>query len=281
MKSDTVSAAARAFAQTLKAAGVPEPMRDARRIIAYALHVDPSRITLMAQEQMHPDALREATLLARARAARRPLSQLLGYRDFFGRRFRVTPEVLDPRPETETLVETALARPFERVLDLGTGSGAIMVTLLAERRTATGLATDVSEAALGIAALNAAAHGVEERIETLKSNWFESVPRAACFDLIVSNPPYISRDEMQALDPELAFEPRVALTDEADGLAAYRVIFTGAPHFLTTRGRIAVEIGATQGPAVAQLARTAGLVSVTEQRDLDGRVRVIVAQRAQ
>jgi release factor glutamine methyltransferase len=218
-------------------------------------------------------------LIAR-RAGREPVSHLTGQRAFWGRDFRVTRDVLDPRPETETLVALALAEPFARVLDLGTGSGCILVTLLAERPDAQGVGTDVSPEALLIAGENAARHGVADRLVLTPSDWFGDI--GGRYDLIVSNPPYIAAEEMAGLAPEVRdHEPRGALTDEGDGLAAYRAIAAGASRFLASGGRILVEIGPTQGPAVSRLFAEAGLERVAVHPDLDGRDRVVAARRPQ
>jgi len=233
---------------------------------------------------MLPDAVtddNEQTFLyfASQRAKGKPISHILGKRLFYGRNFVVTPDVLDPRGDTETLIEAALAVPFQDVLDLGTGSGCIVVTLLAERQDAVGIATDISKDALRIAESNARAHGVLDRCAFERSNWFEVV--GGTYDLIVSNPPYIARDEMSGLAPELSFEPRMALTDEGDGLSCYRIIVAGAPAVLSPNGWLMVEIGPTQGPAVVDMFTAAGFKSVQVRTDLDGRNRVVLGQKPQ
>ena len=203
-----------------------------------------------------------------------PVSHLIGEREFYGRRFKVSGEVLDPRPETETLIEAALAQPFSRVLDLGTGSGCILVTLLAENPDASGLGVDLSEAACLQASANAVLHRVEPRAELRQSDWFSAVDGR--FDLIVSNPPYIALEEMDDLTTEVRdHEPHLALTDGGDGLGAYRAICAAVSGFLSPAGRVLVEIGPTQGAAVADLFRAAGLVEVAVLQDLDGRDRVV------
>ncbi len=216
--------------------------------------------------------------LVRRRAAREPFSHLSGYRDFWKHRFRVTPDVLDPRPDTEALVALALEEPFRKVLDLGTGSGCILISLLAERPEAQGVGTDVSEQAVLVAGENAAAIGVADRLVLPLSDWFEDV--GGQFDLIVSNPPYIALAEMDGLAPEVRLhEPRGALTDERDGLEAYRAIAAGAPDHLRPGGRLLVEIGPTQADAVMSLFRTKGLEDVMVHPDLDGRDRVVAARK--
>ena len=182
--------------------------------------------------------------------------------------------MLDPRPETETLIAAALEAPFARVLDLGTGSGAILVTLLAETPMATGVGTDISPAALAIAGENALRHGVDGRIVLPVSDWWADV--GGVYDLIVSNPPYVAEDEMAGLAPEVRdWEPKAALTDGADGLSAYRAIAPAASRHLAPGGRLILEIGAGQGPAVRDILRAAGFAEVSVHPDLDGRDRVV------
>lgn len=261
----------------LRAAGVPDPARDARLLLAHAARIEASRVTLIAPEELAPDIAERYDQLISLRSIRVPVSHLLGEREFYGRRFRVSREVLDPRPETEVLIEAALSEPFDHVLDLGTGSGCILITLLAERQSATGAGVDLSEAACLQASANAVQHKVQERVEILKSNWFDAVEEK--FDLIVSNPPYISASEMDALSPEVReHEPRIALTDEGDGLGAYRQIAAAAPDFLLPQGRLLVEIGPTQAKAVSALFDASGLSDICTISDMDGRDRVIRAR---
>ncbi len=263
----------------LRAAGVGDPARDARVLLAHAARIEAARVTLIAPEDLPPDIAERYEQLISLRAIRVPVSHLLGERAFYGRRFKVSRDVLDPRPETETLIEAALAEPFERLLDLGTGSGCILVTLLAERPGATGLGTDISEAACLQASANAVMHRVEARAGIIRSDWLIGVE--GVFDLIVSNPPYISRDEMAGLQEEVRrHEPEIALTDGGDGLGAYRHILARAPAHLTPGGRIMVEIGPTQGVAVIALMARSGLRGIRILRDLDGRDRVILGRRA-
>jgi release factor glutamine methyltransferase len=260
--------------QILNRAGIAGAARDARRIMAATLDVEAHRVALMPDEDMEAGA--EAAFLAsiHLRAEGHPVSHLVGGRLFYDRWFKVTPDVLDPRPETEELVAEALKAPFADVLDLGTGSGAIILTLLAERPQAVGVATDLSEAALRVAADNAGALGVIDRVHFEVSDWFQTV--GGEYDLIVSNPPYIAAVEMDALQPEVRlYEPRMALTDEADGLTAYRKITAGAAAHLRSGGRLLVEIGPTQGGAVAAMMQNAGLVDIRVIPDLDGRDRVM------
>ena len=274
----TGSAALAAASRRLSAAGVPEPGGDARRLLAHALGVAPGRLTLILPDPLTPAVAAGFDELVARRAGRVPVSQLTGSRVFWGRDFRVTPAVLDPRPETEVLVAEALAGSFARVLDLGTGSGCILVTLLAETPGAVGQGIDLSPDALAVAEENARRHGVADRAAFVVSDWFAAV--VGVFDLIVANPPYIAAAEMAGLAPEVRdHEPRLALTDGADGLSAFRDILRAAPGYLTATGRILFETGAGQGEAVAGLARAAGFVGPRILRDLDGRDRVVVLER--
>jgi release factor glutamine methyltransferase len=269
----TVGGAIRAAAKALAGAGVPEPLGDARRLMAHAIGVPPDRLLLHEGDRLSDLGAELFGFHVQERLARRPVSHIIGSRLFWGRDFHVTPDVLDPRPETETLVVEALAGPFSRVLDLGTGSGCILVTLLAERPVARGLGTDLSPVALRVARLNAARHGVEPRAEFRLSDWWAAVGER--FDLIVSNPPYIAASEVAGLAPEVRdHEPRIALTDEADGLSAFRTILRGASAQLAPGGRVLVEVGATQAEAVLAIGRAAGWRLADTRPDLDGRPRV-------
>lgn len=265
-----------AAAARLAAAGVEDAAGDARRLLAHALGLPRERLLLALGEVPGDGAQARFAALIEARAGRRPMAQITGRRLFWGREFAVTADVLDPRPETETLVAAALEAPFARLLDLGTGSGCLIVTLLAERPVARGLGTDLSAAALAVARANAARHGVAGRVEFRRADWFSGVEGR--FDLIVANPPYIPAAELAGLSPEVRlWEPRAALTPGADGLAALRAILAGAAARLQPGGRILLEVGAGQGAAVVALARAAGLARVQGIADLDGRTRAVAA----
>ncbi|MBP0481022.1 peptide chain release factor N(5)-glutamine methyltransferase [Sagittula salina] len=261
----------------LAAAEIPDPGRDARRLMAHVLKVPPGRLTLFLPEPVDPELEVVYLTLVERRADRVPVSHLVGRRQFYGREFLVTPEVLDPRPETETLIEVALSAPFHTVLDLGTGSGCILLTLLSERQDAVGYGCDISPAALNVAYWNRNALGLEDRAELREGRWFGALRGVEeRFDLIVSNPPYIAVNEMPFLAPEVRdYEPRLALTDENDGLTAYHAILSEALHWLQPGGRLVVEIGARQGMAVTDLFTAAGLRNVRLIPDLDGRDRVV------
>jgi release factor glutamine methyltransferase len=257
-------------ARRLAEAGVPDPQRDARRLWDWVL------------EQTGGDTSDPVTLAAYGdaitrRAARVPVSRIIGRRSFWKHEFEISDAVLDPRPDTETLVEIALGSEFDTVLDLGTGSGCILLSLLAERPGARGTGTDISQPALEIARRNAARLGVE-RAAFLQSDWFAGVEGR--FDLIVSNPPYIAAADMPGLSPEVRHDPAIALSPGGDGLDAYRAIAAGAGAHLAAGGRLLVEIGHEQGAAVAALFRAAGLAEVAVHPDINGKDRVVAGCRA-
>lgn len=211
-----------------------------------------------------------------ARQARQPLAQILGHAPFRDRMFRVSPDVLCPRADTETLLDAALAASPRSILDLGTGPGTLALTLLAELPRATAIATDISAPALDIAAQNAVDFRVSDRVTLLVSDWFQKV--TGTFDLIVSNPPYVDAATYDTLAPEITqWEPRIALTPGGDGLDAYRIIAADAPRHLSKGGRLMVEIGHDQGRAVAALCDAAGLSDVRILPDLNGKDRVVSA----
>ena len=255
-------------------AGVPDAPRDARRLLAHAVGIEAGRLTLILPEPVTQEAEARFAALLQRRAGREPVSHLLGYREFYGRRFKVTRNVLDPRPETEILIEVALQDAFASVIDLGTGSGCILLTLLAEMPEARGVGTDLSEDACRVAEDNMHALDLGERAAILRTSWADGIEGQV--DLVVSNPPYIGLDEMDGLSPEVHdHEPHMALTDGGDGLSAYREISKQAAGLLRVGGRLIVEIGPTQAVAVAQMFADNGFEKVRVIQDLDGRDRVV------
>ena len=273
----TAAQAMAGAAARLRAAGVADPGRDARILLAHAARVEAARVTLIAPEELAPEVAGRYEHLIALRAIRVPVSHLLGEREFYGRNFKISREVLDPRPETEILIEAALAEPYGHILDLGTGSGCILVTLLAEREGAVGIGSDISEAACLQASANAVLHGVQARAEILQSDWFDGIEGR--FDLIVSNPPYISSGEMDGLAEEVRrHEPALALSDGGDGLGAYRNIAARVADHLEPGGRLVLEIGPTQASDVLKLLADAGLVGLRIVPDLDRRDRVIIGR---
>nr|WP_237693205.1 peptide chain release factor N(5)-glutamine methyltransferase [Octadecabacter algicola] len=259
--------------RALQEAGIEDPVREVRLLW---------RASFPKRYEEYDDAMaggRVASFrdLVARRAAREPMSHLTGRRDFYEHQFEVNANVLDPRPDTECLVIAALEQPFSRVLDMGTGTGCILLSLLAARPETSGVGSDLSDTALVVAARNTALLELDHRTSLIVSDWFSDV--VGTFDLIVSNPPYIAADEMAGLSPEVLHEPRMALTDEGDGLSCYRIIASGAPIHLSAGGWLMVEIGPTQAAAVVAMFETAGLVNVEIRQDLDGRDRVILGQK--
>jgi release factor glutamine methyltransferase len=212
------------------------------------------------------------------RAKHQPISQIIGYRDFWKHRFIVTPDVLDPRPDTETLVEKAIELgPFNTVLDLGTGSGCIILSLLSEWPLAKGLGVDASSAALDVARENAHALLLTSRSEFAAGDWCDGVDQR--FDLVVSNPPYITQDAMTDLSPDVKlWEPRMALTPEGDGLDSYRAIAACVQDVLNPNGVLLLEIGYDQGPAVTKILSDHTFADVQLFHDINGKDRVVHAR---
>lgn len=276
----TAAQALRAAVVQLTAAGIAGAARDARLLLAHAMQIAPDRVTLHLPDAMTPDAMARLELALGARAAHQPIAQITGQRLFWGRSFAVSRDTLDPRPETELLVQTALAQPFETVLDLGTGTGCILLSLLADRPEAQGVGCDISVAALAVAARNAQSLGLQSRASFQLSDWFSAVQGQ--FDLIVSNPPYIAAAEMADLARDVRdWEPHLALTPGGDGLQPYRIIAAKAGQHLRAGGRLMVEIGPTQATAVAGLFSQHGFDQVAVLQDLDGRDRVVAALKPQ
>ena len=268
-------------AARLAAAGVPEAGRDARRLYRWAAGLEgPALSAALSDPATAAETERFYRVIA-AREHRTPVSQIVGERLFWGRAFRVTADVLDPRPETETLIAHALeGPPARRILDLGTGSGCILLTLLAEWPGATGLGVELSAAALEVAAGNARALGLDGRADFRAGDWCAGVEGR--FDLVVSNPPYLAEAELAALEPEVRLhEPRAALSGGRDGLEAYRRIAAGVGDLLAPDGRAMLEIGPTQAAAVSAIFAAEGLAPVRILADMDGRDRVVVVSRPQ
>jgi len=267
-------------AQRLRAAGVENPLRDARLLLAHALGIEPVDVILRETDHVDAAGLAAFEALVQRRLRHEPVSRIRGWREFYGRRFIVTPDVLDPRPETELLVEQGIARlpPGGRVLDLGVGSGCILLSVLAERPDVAGVGVDISPAALAVAERNAAALGVGARVRLMQGSW-ESEP-AGGFDLVLSNPPYIPAGDMAGLALDVTgHDPHLALTPGEDGLAAYRAIIAFHAERVRPGGWIGVECGIEQADDVCALMAAAGLVSITTYADLAGISRAAFGRR--
>ena len=249
---------------------------DAVVIMAEVLGVNRAWIAANPMKILTETQDAQIDLLAAQRAMGRPVAYLLNRREFYGRDFAVDSSVLIPRPETETLVEAVLARmgPKDTFLDLGTGSGAVAVTLAAQRPESRGVATDASKAALGVARGNAQRHHCLERIEFVEGRWYEPLASRR-FDIVVSNPPYIASADPHLGKGDLRFEPREALTDgSADGLDSIRAIIAGASDHLKAGGWLLFEHGYDQAEAVRALLESAGFGSIVSLPDLAGIPRV-------
>ncbi|MFO7276818.1 MAG: peptide chain release factor N(5)-glutamine methyltransferase [Pseudomonadota bacterium] len=265
---------------TARLAGtVDMPRLEAELLLAHVLGVPRAR--LRSHPEDRPDDVartRYASLIER-RVSGEPLAYIVGEREFWSLPLAVSPAVLVPRPETELLVERALAlhtAPTARVVDLGTGSGAIALALAHERPGWSITATDISQDALAVARANAERLGLQ-RIEFLHGSWFEPLA-GRIFDLVLSNPPYVAADDPALLQPELGYEPSAALTPGPDALACLREIIAGAPEHLERGGWIVLEHGAQQAPLVARELVARGFTHVRSHRDLAGHERVTEAQ---
>jgi len=263
----------------LEAAGVPGPVIDARVLVEAACGVTRADIVGDPYREVGPEQAARLDDYLERRIRREPVSHILGRRGFWNIMLGVTPDVLTPRPETEVIVDHVLrqfpeGRPF-RILDLGVGSGAILLAILAERPAARGLGVDASEEALAVARDNAASLGMAGRVALLRGDWTAGLADAD-FDLVVSNPPYIATDVIETLDPEVrVYEPRLALDGGPDGLDAYRILAPEILRVLRPGGRFLVEIGYDQRAAVETLFRQAGALEVETLPDLSTHDRVV------
>lgn len=279
----TVGSALAEVARRLAAADIDETRREARLIVAAALGWQPTQV-LGRPEAALDGTLRQRVLaLADRRARREPLSRLLGYREFWSLRFALSPETFDPRPDSETLIEAALAalpdraEPY-RVLDLGTGTGCLLLALLSELPNAVGLGVDRSAAAAATARRNAQALGLSSRAQLLAGDWGAALGGA--WDVILANPPYIPSGGIESLMPEVArHEPRPALDGGPDGLDAYRALAPEIRRLLAPAGLAFLELGLGQKTAVMALLAGVGLAMRATRPDLSGVDRCLVAGR--
>ncbi|MDO8840612.1 MAG: peptide chain release factor N(5)-glutamine methyltransferase [Parvibaculum sp.] len=272
--------AARMLGWRLKQAGLPTPELDARLLMRGVTGA--SEIEMIREPGAFITAAEEAVLASfeARRLAGEPVARILGRREFWGLEFAVTPAVLDPRPDSETLVAAALdlLRGIEapRILDLGTGSGCLLLAVLHERADARGLGVDISADALAVAQRNAVDLGLVPRAEFLQADWTAGV--AGLFDLVISNPPYIASADIAALDRDVRdHDPRRALDGGADGLDAYRALALALPPVLKPGGHAVIELGIGQAAAVAALFEAAGFATTRTVADLAGVPRVLVA----
>ncbi len=278
----TLLLAWRAARDRLIAAGIDSPVLDARMLLGQAASV--TREVMLTDPYRELSEAQQTALeaLLQRREAREPISHILGIKPFWTLEFSVGPDVLTPRPETEFLIQAALEGlpkdALGEVLDLGTGSGAIVLTLLHERPGLTGIGLDCSAAALRIAAANAEALGLAQRCQWLQGDWRDAPIRP--FRRILANPPYIASGEIDGLEPEVArFEPRLALDGGDDGLEAYRAIAPLLAQRLADDGLVLLEVGAGQAQAVQVLLVEAGLEISEVRRDLGAQARVVIAKK--
>jgi release factor glutamine methyltransferase len=244
-------------------------------LLTHALGLTRIQLITQSETRLNAQQAQRCNELITRRVQGEPMAYILGEREFFGRMFKVNPAVLIPRPDTELLVELALQfMPAQAsVLDLGTGSGAIAISIAAERPDCQVLACDISLAALDVARSNALALIANKHISFLQSDWYSQIP-AQSVDCIVSNPPYIVKEDAHLKQGDLRFEPINALTDHDDGLSAYRAIIKGAAAYLKDGGRLLFEHGYDQAEAVQELLRTQGFSEVQSWQDLAGIWRV-------
>jgi len=283
----TVGAVVAAAAARLAEAGVATARLDARLMVEMVLGLDSAALLSRRDEAADPLAARRVAELVERRARREPMSHILGTREFWSLPFRVTAATLTPRPDSETLVEAALAWAAARdhgggagldVLDLGTGTGCLLLALLSEWPAASGVGVDISPAALEVARGNAHALGLAGRARFVGGDWARDLDGR--FPVIVVNPPYIAEGEVAKLEPEVAlYEPPLALAGGADGLAAYRVLAPQVFRLLADNGAAFLEIGQGQGTAVRAILAGAGLRVTTAADDLGGIERCLVAVR--
>jgi len=262
-------------ADALAAARARIPPAEARLLLGHALGRSAAWLEAHRDDPLSAEAAARISALVTRRADGEPVAYLVGQREFYGRDFAVTPDVLIPRPETELLVELAIAKVgaggTARILDLGAGSGCVAVTLALELPGARVTAVDVSPAALAVARGNAERLGA--RVAFFESDWFAALPLQR-FDLIVANPPYVAAGDPHLAEGDLRFEPPHALTDHADGLAAIRRIVADAPYWLANGGWLLFEHGHDQGAAARGLIEDAGFTEIGQHADLAGIVRV-------
>ncbi len=283
----TVADARRRLAQAFRAAGLDTPELDARILVGHALGLDHAALAARADDMLAAKDAEQIAALARRRLAREPVARILGRKEFWGLSLTLDAATLVPRPQTETVVEAALAaiersgaraRPLQ-LADLGTGSGALILALLSELPAARGIATDTSMAALVCARANAAALGLGRRVDFVACDYAAALKGP--FDLLVANPPYIASGEIVTLDPEVRdFDPQAALDGGRDGLDGYRTIAAQAPRLLAPAGHLVLELGAGQREMVAEIMVAAGLRVDRARCDLSGVARALVVNRS-
>lgn len=282
----TIAAMRRKLGDAFRAADLDAPALDALLLIGHALGLDHAGLARGAERALLPVEIERIEALAARRLSREPVARILGTKEFWGLAFAVTPSVLVPRPESETLIEAALAalgtrasRTYGlRVADLGTGSGALLLALLNELPHAYGVGTDRDISALMTARDNAGRLGLAARAKFVASDFGTAL--AGGFDLVITNPPYVRTEDIERLAPEVRdFDPRCALDGGPDGLASYRAIAEDSVRLLAPSTPLVVEVGEGQARAVGELLQRVGLALQTVANDLAGTARAVVARR--
>jgi release factor glutamine methyltransferase len=282
----TLNQAFAAAAGALRQAGIESPELDARLLLCHAASLSHEAYIGNVRQALAPQAAARLDAALARRLKREPVSRIVGRREFYGREFLVDRHTLDPRADSETLIEAALAHVDReglrhaplKLLDLGTGTGCLLITMLAELPRAEGIGVDRSPDALALAAANAKRLGVAFRARFLASDWLDAV--TGRFDLVLGNPPYLAEAEFGTLAGEVAlYDPPLALCGGKDGLDAYRRIAAGVGSVLAEQGRLLLEIGPTQATAVAEILLEAGLNPGAVARDLAGRPRLVMSER--
>lgn len=266
----------------LAAAGIPEAASDARHLVSGLLGLGSAELLTRPERPIGAEEWDRVRAALERRINREPVHRILGRREFYGLELALSAETLEPRPDTEILVDVALPylrqKPGARFVDFGTGTGAIALALLSECPDCTGVGVDLSEDALATARANAESLGLADRFTAVKSNWSADIHET--FDLVVSNPPYIATADIAALQPEVRiFDPLLALDGGSDGLDAYRSLATESTALLAPEGVIVLEIGFDQKDSVTALFEAAGFQRISATRDLGGQGRVLVFRR--
>jgi release factor glutamine methyltransferase len=282
----TLEALQRRMMQQLKTQHHETAPLDARLLLEHASGLSSTDLAMQAKQEAGATLIHDAQALVALRLTGMPVAKIIGHKEFWGRRFHVSPAVLDPRPDSETLIEAALALLPEdkalRLIDLGTGSGCLLLTLLAERPLARGLGIDKSRAALSLARRNA--HfldlnlGLRRRVALRHGDWLHGVNATA--DMIIANPPYIESGAIDRLDRDVSlFDPRLALDGGSDGIGPYHALIAPSFQCLTGGGHLLLEIGVTQAEAVSALMAAAGFADISLRQDLAGRDRVLIGRK--
>lgn len=277
------------FQERLKEAQVDNPSLDVRLLIAYALRCDRAALIATPERALTIEELSTIDLLINRRCAREPVGRILGQREFWGLPIRLNDKTLEPRPDSETLVNAAFDGMHDRyyevencrrsqgafdIVDVGTGSGCLLFALLSEWKEATGTGIDKSRGAVEQATANAERLGFSDRAKFKTGNFLYGLTKR--FDVVISNPPYIPTSDIETLDPEVRlFDPKLALDGGPDGLTAYNQIIPMIPHVLNPNGGAFLEVGIKQAATVAEMMRNAGLDKVSIKRDTNGIERVV------